>query len=357
MVHRFLIPSLVLITTVIANSVVDFNVVWDGGDTLPETTILVGDSVIWTRQDSGPFILSGSDFTATMDGGAYSYTFMVPGDYFYAVATGGGDSAGGVVKVKEARYFDQAVDYYHLKIGDILRWSWEGETPELPTDFNGFCPHPGISNTGPNHLDWTFLIPGEYSWYDNIDHEYKINVEDQFTEKHLNIPWNSDFVYGTTFEVGYVLRFYVTDAQKHNVRVVHANEDGSPMDPNTALWVSDDIEHPGESVYYVPNPGSYVATSDYDTNTMMSFIVNYPPPKDDKKEGGILPKSVVYVAEVSLFMIGLLGLGNMIRDQFDMGDKKDKKDDSPPGGDGGGVTDYALHRSKQRIAAATAAQH
>jgi plastocyanin len=356
MFQRFLISSLVFVTYALANSAVNFDVVWDGGNNLPEVTILVGDTVIWSREDSAPFVFSGTEFTATLTDGVYSYSFMMPGDYYYGVATEGG-SAGGVVKVKEGHFFDEIIDYYHLKIGDILRWSWEGSTPNLPTDFDGFCPHPGVSHSGPNHFDYTFLIPGEYRWFANADQQYKFEVESHDTGKHLNINWNSYTNYWSQFEVGTLLRFYVTDEKKHNVRVVGANEDGSPMDPNTALWVSEDFEHAGESVYYAPMPGLYYATSDYDPDVMFGFEVYYP--KDKKENKKILPKSVVYVAEVSLFMIGLLGLGNMIMDQFDKKDKKDKKDSPappppPPSDEGGDITAYALQRAQQRVAAAAA---
>ena len=65
-----------------------------------------------------------------------------------------------------------------------------------------------------------------------------------------------------------------------------------------------------------------------------------------------VPKSAVYAAQVSLFMFGLLGLGNLIMDRLDNNEKKDKNDPASDEGAGGDITDYALQRSKERISVA-----
>ena len=144
----------------------------------------------------------------------------------------------------------------------------------------------------------------------------------------------------------------------HNVRVVGS----SPVDPNPILWVSEDFQSLGQSVDYFPMPGTYSATSDYNSNVMLTFNVIYghdstdPKANDEKKcsKTMTLPKSAVYAAQVSLFMFGLLGLGNLIMDRLDNNEKKGKNH-SPSVGDegmGGDITDYALQRSKERISVA-----
>ena len=140
-----------------------------------------------------------------MDEIVYSHTFNMPGYYYYGVANGNA-ATGGVIKVKEGYYFDEAIDHYSLQIGDVIRWTWGNTTPYHPSYFTGFSANPGVSRSGTNHVDYTFLIPGHFSWFHSgLYHEYHFQVEDPDTGKHINIDWNSYTNMAINIEFGTLL--------------------------------------------------------------------------------------------------------------------------------------------------------
>jgi plastocyanin len=360
MMRRFL-SSLVFVISALANTQIAFDIIWDGKSStlpLPDLTIFQGDTVMWSRSDSGPFYFY-SEITPSesQSGTNYSYTFETTGSFYYTMYSYVGDytSASGVVQVKEPLYFDQSTTNYQLKKGDMIRWSWEGSTPDLPSEFIGFCSHPGYNHTGSNSFDYTFLVPGQYDWVNSIN-QYHFDIEDTIDMKHVNIPWNSEFATGDFLAIPYgmVIIFYFTEQKIHNVRLMSLDESFQPVE---TIFLSQDGDR-GKEIYYYPYPelrGYYVALSDYDPDMRYYFYIQDPPQSNESgKSLWHIPKSLVYAAELSLFVFGALGVGNLLMDRYGKDVKKPKVDIPSVGGVGGDITDYALHRSENRIAAAAA---
>jgi hypothetical protein len=101
----------------------------------------------------------------------------------------------------------------------------------------------------------------------------------------------------------------------------------------------------------------YVARCDSDGSFSYGFKVESMDPYGSGsglKKLAPMSKDVIHAAKISLFMIGVLGLGHFLMDQLDSKEKIDRKDTSPPplpppteGGGGGDITSYALARAKK----------
>lgn len=319
-----------------------FNVEWDGENSPIDLHIVTGDDVTWSSSIPPPFMLTSAEFSPSFMNGTFSFTFNMQGEYPYVVSSSNSSNEG-VVKVKDAIFFDKMNYHYDLKVGDVIRWQWVGPQPDLPYSFGGFCPEPGYPLNGMEHYDYYFMVPGKYSWWHNMS-EYHFCVEDPDAGNHLNLDWNSYASYHVDIEEGVLLRFYNTDNRKHNVRILGQDNMGMP-DWSMVLWISPDIYAKGESIANTFPPGHYFAMSDYDPNITVTINI-MPRPQDHKDKGhGMIPKAAVHALEISLFMLGVIGLGNFIFDKVGSS-KNDKHEDPVPGGD---MSTYALDRSKERI--------
>jgi plastocyanin len=330
-----LVTSLASITEVIE---------WDGTTVPDEIHIIPGDTVFWKGSFSGAFgfALGETPFELSSN---YTFTFDEPGSFPYGLATVE-NSLSGLVVVSPAQIFDNMILEYHLQINDVVRWQWEGDEPGLPSFFYGFCSHPGYSQMREGAFDFAFLIPGQYGWFHNSQ-VYKFEVQDLDPSPHLNVAWGPNGnQYVQTVEAGSVIRFYATEDRRTNVHVYQQTEMGEQ-----SVWVSADLESIGDSAPYGFAPGMYIARSDYDMNYTFAFNAVSNQHHSGSGSQVMVPKTLVYAAELSLFMIGLLGLGHFLIDHIGPNEnQKDRKDPTPPGGEGGGdITSYALARAQERV--------
>jgi hypothetical protein len=344
-----------LLATVLATGLAAYQVIiWDGISSIPEIFIIPGDTITWTlniSQSSGPFVFALGE-TASPGGTSHTETFNYPGEYYYGLATSA-NSTGGKVTVNSAVLFNESITEYHLQLNTVVRWQWAGYQPPLPPPDNR-----GYFQMRDGAFDRNWMIPGDYEWFSGIEN-YTFHVQDPDpSPSHVNVVWESN---GETYRsdpipAGWVIRFYSTENRQLNVHVYQQTPSGEQ-----SVWISPDLHKIGDSVVYGFGPGMYIALCDYDDSFSYGFKVESMGPSGGGSGSGSglkklvpLSKDVIYAAEISLFMIGVLGLGHFLMDQFDSKDKKDRKDTSPPplpppteGGGGGDITSYALARAKK----------
>jgi hypothetical protein len=335
-------------------------IIWDGISSIPDIFIIPGDTITWTlniSQSSGPFVFALGE-TASPGGTSHTETFNYPGEYYYGLATSA-NSTGGKVTVNSAVLFNESITEYHLQLNTVVRWQWTGYQPPLPPPDNR-----GYFQMRDGAFDRNWMIPGDYEWFSGIEN-YTFHVQDPDpSPSHVNVVWESN---GETYRndslpAGWAIRFYSTENRQLNVHVYQQTPTGQQ-----SVWISPDLHKRGDSVVYGFGPGMYIALCDYDDSFSYGFKVESMGPSGGGSGSGSglkklapLSKDVIYAAEISLFMIGVLGLGHFLMDQFDSKDKKDHKDTSPPplpppteGGGGGDITSYAVARAKERMTKAT----
>lgn len=270
-----------------------------------------GDTVNFTATYL-PFSISSPDFNVD-DVSSYMHTYKSLGSYPFSIS----DSAmsdSGIVAVRIPEIYDSSNFYYYLNPGDFLRWQWNAsETlPTYPTYFYGQNSNPGMSRSGSTYYDYIFALPGYYYWYTYNSSElvynyYYVWVYDPFSSDHQNVKWGSNMdSYHIYNDMSKMLVFYASDGNKQNVRIYNSK--------NRVVWVSNDLSLPGDHDSVVLPPGTYYATSDY--NTMVYATIYCSDKKEDDNNGltRFLPKSVIRAAEISLFIMGVIGLTDVALD-------------------------------------------
>jgi hypothetical protein len=335
-----------LLATLLATGLASITevIIWDGISPVTDISIIPGDTVYWTLSVDGMFGFALGE-TAFPLSDQYTQTFNIPGEYYYGLATSS-NSVGGKVTVNSAQIFDESITTYSLQLNNTIRWQWGGEQPALPLSFSGYSP--GSSQMREGAYDYTFLIPGSHHWFDEVKGSYYIfYVQDpDLSPYHANVIWFAR----TTLEIipaGWYLRFYSAENRQLNVHVYKLTKSGEQ-----SVWISPDLYKVGDSVVYGFGPGMYIARCDYDNAFSYHFRVESP--KSDSDNLSPFAKTVVLVSEISLFMIGVFGLGNFLMDQFDSEAKSVKKVHVPLVGDVGDITSYALARAKERMTKVTA---
>jgi hypothetical protein len=330
---------------------------WDGVNTLPQVNILVGDTVVWTAapslSETFSFYLDNVWFPTNT---TYSYTFTKPGKvmaflmHVNYVTT--------YVNVKIPHFFDPSITEYHLNRTDIIRWEWDETQPELPTMFEGTYGHPGFSRMTDFTYDYLFTFPGVYSWVMNMQ-VYTFYIPDPYPPlNQINIPWGpevGDLV--VQIHSNYIpIRFYSTQNGAASIQINEIVENGIEESYKSTSY-------PFENNYwydmYFQREGLYIARSKNENETMtvmFNFTIPSSPPNhhhsNDNKHSTI-PKSLIFVAEMSLFMIGALGLGHYLVSQLDTKHRSlsvplsDSQSEADEGEDG--ITSYALSRAEERM--------
>jgi hypothetical protein len=336
-----------LLATLLATGLASITelITWDGISPVPDISIIPGDTVTWTLSVDGMFGFALGE-TAFPLSNQYTQTFNMPGEYYYGLATSS-NSAGGKVTVSSAQIFDESIATYSLQLNNTIRWQWEGEQPALPLSFSGYSP--GSSQMREGAYDYTFLIPGSHYWFhEGKGYYYLFNVQDpDLYPYHANVVWLARRTL-EIFPAGWYLRFYSPENRLLNVHVYKQTKSGEQ-----SVWISPDLHKVGDSVVYGFGPGMYIARCDYDDAFSYHFRVESP--KSESNNLSPLAKTVVLASEISLFMIGVFGLGNFLIDQFDSVAKPVKKVHVPLVGDVGDITSYALARAKERTTKATVA--
>lgn len=288
---------------------------------------------------------------------AYYHTYPWQGDYHFTITDSLGRLGYGKVAVKYPAYYNSSIHSYYINVGDFIRWKWPHmeAPPPFPSSVYGSYTAPHKNRTGDGFYDLHFPVPGWFSWYSPTWEYYSVNVYDTnpVPFNHSNIYWGMSYSVYSSYMEGTSLVFYNYEGIPHNVRIIDISTDQT-------VWVSQDTYHAGDyAVLSGLAPGDYFAKCDYHSPyPYHSFKIEsrsngnpptdppsynpgptdppstYPGPTDppsrrhhdddDKRIKAGIPKSVVYVAELTLFMVGVLGLGTFILDKID------KDDDNKP---------------------------
>jgi hypothetical protein len=319
---------------------------WDGISTRREFHIMTGDTISWFHGSFlGSMALTVDNMTFPLST-EYSNTFDTPGQYSYTLSSGN-QTASGLIDVKIARHFNNMTFEYDLQVNDIIRLTEGLNLFVYDFSSSGYIstlqPARQYSYTSVGYLvDLIFVVPGRYHSATSSNAPiYYFNVADPDPSvDHFNLEWpKSESANARLPELpAGVVRFYATEDRQLNVRVSRL-VGGMP---GSEVWVSPDLHRIGDTVAFQFEPGRYRASCDYDTSFNFDFMVAYPNSKH-----AMIPKSLVYVAEMSLFMIGLLGLGHFLLDQKPH-DSKVLSLSLPPGDGGDEITAFAVDRSNER---------
>lgn len=277
------------------------------GDYSDLNTVVATNDVVSFSAIYSPFSVYSMDFSAYS---VYSYTLILleEGTYPYTITDSISRSGSGIISVQTPTIFNSNMYSYYLNPGDFMRWQLNGGTPSYPTYFYGPDNSPGISRLGSNYYDYIFALPGSYDWayWTGWGYfSYRFNVYDPVTDNHYNLKWGGDSMppYASFYE-NTKLVFYFIDNHKQNIRITNSK--------GGVVWVSQDLNLPGDSASVTLPGGVYTATSDYDPLITMTIqIYTY---HNDKKNKQLIPKSLIRAAELTFVVFGVVGLTDLIVD-------------------------------------------
>lgn len=276
-------------------------------------------NVIAAPTDTVSFTATYSPFSIYfMDFGGYgvnpySHVFESEGTYPYTITDAMYRSDVGIVSIRTPTLYNIGIYYYYLNPGDFMRWQWSSSEspPSYPTYFYGsMYYYPGMNRYGNNYYDYIFALPGYYYWtaYNGWGGftNYYFSVSDPVTSPHNNFIWGGNYMNSYIYNYkDLMLVFYSTGNHKQNIRITNSK--------GNVVWVSQDLNFPGDHVAVILPVGVYTATSDYDPLPLMTINV-YEYNDDGEKNKRLIPKSLIRAAELAFVVFGVVGLTDLIVD-------------------------------------------